>query len=69
MKAINYACFKLEKKKAIRGVKKNKNNYINLVGEKNAMTRTYPGIIWAKRGVEGITTLQNSDNIWCHNEI
>ena len=32
MKAINYACFKLEEK-TTRSVKKNKNNFINTMGE------------------------------------
>ena len=33
MKAVNYACFKLEKK-ATRSVKKNKNNCINVFRDK-----------------------------------
>ena len=36
MKAINYACFKLEEK-PIRSVKMNKNNFINAIGDKFAM--------------------------------
>ena len=35
MKAINYACFKLEEKTA-KSVKKNKNNFINVIGDKFA---------------------------------
>ena len=35
MKAINYACFKLEEK-ATRSVKKKKNNFINVIGDKFA---------------------------------
>ena len=31
MKAINYACFRLEEK-ATRSIKKNKNNVINVIG-------------------------------------
>ena len=37
MKAICYACFKLEKK-ATRVVKKKKNNFINVIGDKFAMS-------------------------------
>ena len=37
MKAINYACFKLEEK-TTRSVKKNKNNFINVIGNKFAMS-------------------------------
>ena len=37
MKAINYACFKLEEK-ATRSVEKNKNNFINIIGDKFAMS-------------------------------
>ena len=37
MKAINYAGFKLEEK-ATRSVKKNKNNFINVIGGKLAMS-------------------------------
>ena len=33
LKAINYGCFKLEEK-ATRGVEKNKNNFINVIGDK-----------------------------------
>ena len=36
MKAINYTCFKLEEK-ATRSVKKNKNNFINVIGNMFAM--------------------------------
>ena len=36
MKAINYACFSW-KKKTNRSVKKNKNNFINVIGDKFAM--------------------------------
>ena len=32
MKAIYYACFKLEEK-TTRSVKKNKNNFINVIGD------------------------------------
>ena len=35
MKAITYACFKLEEK-ATRSVKKKKNNFINVIGDKFA---------------------------------
>ena len=38
MKAINYACFKLEEK-ATRSVKKKKNNFINVIGDKFAMSK------------------------------
>ena len=38
MKAINYAYFKLEKKKTTRSVKKNKNNFIKVIGDKLAMS-------------------------------
>ena len=37
MKAINYACFKLEEK-ATGSVKKKKNNFINVTGYKFAMS-------------------------------
>ena len=37
MKAINYACFKLEEK-ITRDVKKNDNNFINIIGDKFAMS-------------------------------
>ena len=37
MKAINYACFKLEEK-ITRHVKKNDNNFINIIGDKFAMS-------------------------------
>ena len=37
MKAINYAFFKLGKK-ATRSVKKNKNNFINITGDKFPMS-------------------------------
>ena len=33
MKAIYYACFKLEEKNT-RSVKKNKNDFINVIGDK-----------------------------------
>ena len=36
MKAINYACFKLEEK-ITRSVKKNNSNFINIIGDKFAM--------------------------------
>ena len=36
MKEISFACLKLEVK-ATRSVKKNKNNFINIVGDKFAM--------------------------------
>ena len=36
MKAINNACFKVEEK-ATRNVKKHKNNFINVIGDKFAM--------------------------------
>ena len=36
MKAINYAYFKLEKK-TTRSVKKNKNNFIKVIGDKLAV--------------------------------
>ena len=39
MKTINYACFKLEEK-ATRSVKKNKNNFINVTGDKFTMSIT-----------------------------
>ena len=39
MKAINYACFRLEEK-ATRSVKEKKNNFINVVGDKFAMSIT-----------------------------
>ena len=45
MKAINYACFKLEKK-TTRSIKKNKNNFINVIGDKFAMI-----IRWGKSTV------------------
>ena len=37
MKAIYYSCFQLEVK-TIRSVKKNKNNFINVIGDKFAMS-------------------------------
>ena len=37
IKVINYACFKLEEK-AIRGVKNNKKNFINVIGNKFTMS-------------------------------
>ena len=37
MKAINYACFKLEEK-ATRSGEKNKNNFINVIGDKNSLS-------------------------------
>ena len=37
MKAINYACFNLEET-ITRNVKKNKSNYINIIGDKLAMS-------------------------------
>ena len=37
MKAINYACFKLEEK-ANRIVKKKKNNFISVIGDKFAIS-------------------------------
>ena len=37
MKAINYACSKLEEK-VNRSIKKNKNNFINVIGDKFAMS-------------------------------
>ena len=37
MKAINYTCFKLEMK-VTRKVKKNKNNFINVMGYKFVMS-------------------------------
>ena len=37
MKAIYYAYFKLEEK-TIRSVKKNKNNFTNVIGDKFAMS-------------------------------
>ena len=37
MKGIKYACFKLGKK-AAKKVKKNKNNFINIVGDKFTMS-------------------------------
>ena len=33
MKAINYVCFKLEEN-AVRSGKKNKNNFINVIGDR-----------------------------------
>ena len=38
MKAVNYACFKLEEK-ATRSVKKKKNNFINVIGDKFVMSK------------------------------
>ena len=38
MKAINYACFKLEEKTITRSVKKNKNSFINVTVDKFAMS-------------------------------
>ena len=37
MKAINYACFKLEEK-ATTSVKKKKNNFIYVIEDKSAMS-------------------------------
>ena len=37
MKATNYGCFKLEEK-ITRSVKKNKNNFINVIGDIFAMS-------------------------------
>ena len=37
MKAINYACFKL-KEKITKSVKKNKTNFINIIGDKFGMS-------------------------------
>ena len=37
MKAINYACFKLEEK-ITRSVKQNESNFINIIGDKFAMS-------------------------------
>ena len=37
MKAINYVCFKLEEK-ATRSVKKKKNNFTSVIGDKLAMS-------------------------------
>ena len=37
IEAINYACFKLEEK-ITRSVKKNKSNFINIIGDKFAMS-------------------------------
>ena len=37
MKAINYACFKLEER-ATRSVKKKKNNFNNVIGDKFVMS-------------------------------
>ena len=37
VKAINYACFKLGKK-ITRSVKQNKSNFINIIGDKFAMS-------------------------------
>ena len=37
MKAINYACFKLEEK-TTKSVKKNKNNFINVIGDEFAIS-------------------------------
>ena len=37
MKAINYACFKLEEK-ITRSAKQNKSNFINIMGDKFAMS-------------------------------
>ena len=37
MKAINYAYFKLEEN-ITRSVKKNKNNFMNIIGDKFAMS-------------------------------
>ena len=39
MKAINFACFKLEEK-TTRSVKKKKNNFINVIGDKFAVSIT-----------------------------
>ena len=40
MKGIKYACFKLGKK-AAKKVKKNKNNFINIVGDKFTMSNRW----------------------------
>ena len=47
MKAINYACFKLEKK-ATKSVKKKKNNFNNVIGDNFAtsMMRKINNFIW-----------------------
>ena len=37
MKAVNYKCFKPEEKNT-RSVKNNKNNFINVIGDKLAMS-------------------------------
>ena len=37
MKAINYACFKLEEK-ATRSIKKKEKNFIDVIGDKFAMS-------------------------------
>ena len=37
MKSIKYAYFKLEKNKTTRSVKKNKNNFIKVIGDKLAV--------------------------------
>ena len=37
MKVINYACFKLEEK-TTKSVKKNKNNFINVIGDEFAIS-------------------------------
>ena len=52
MKAINYTCFKLEKKPTSRSVKKNKNNFINVIGDKFAMS-----IGWGKLTISLCTKL------------
>ena len=38
MKAINYTCSKLEEKPARSVKKKNKNNFINVIGDKFVMS-------------------------------
>ena len=43
MKSIKYAYFKLEKKTTTRRVKKNKNNFIKVIGDKLAV-----GIRWGE---------------------
>ena len=39
MKVTNYGCFKMEEKNT-RSVKKNKNNFINVTGDKSAKSIT-----------------------------
>ena len=48
MKPINYACFKLEEK-ITRSVKKNKSNFINIIGDKFAMS-----IRWVKLKINNL---------------